>query len=92
MYVLAMAAAELAHLLLWGMLAFIALLGVLALLSPRLFSRISTAGSRWVDTSKLVEQLDRRYDVDQYVLPHSRVLGALVVASVAVLALLLKKL
>jgi hypothetical protein len=59
------------------------------LLSPRLFQRIAAKGSHWIDTQRLIERLDRRYDVDHYILPHSRILGALVVASVVVLGALL---
>jgi hypothetical protein len=75
----------------WLLLALSGSLGLMALISPRCFHRVSAAGSRWVDTTKLIERLDRRFDVDRYILPYSRVLGALVVASVAVLALLLTR-
>jgi hypothetical protein len=75
----------------WLLLALFGSIGLLALVSPRWFHRVSTTGSRWVDTTKLIERLDRRYDVDHYILPYSRVLGALVVASVGVLALLLTR-
>jgi hypothetical protein len=69
----------------WVLLALCGALGLLALVSPSLFQRIATAGSRWFDTQKWIERLDRRYDIDRYVLPHSRVLGALVIASVVFL-------
>jgi hypothetical protein len=78
-----------AHAIACTLLALTGGLGLVALLSPRLFQRIATKGSHWIDTQKLIEQLDRRYDVDRYVLPHSRLLGALVVASVVLLAGLL---
>ena len=64
-------------------------LGLLALLCPRLFERVATKGSQWIDTQKLIERLDRQYDVDRYILPYSRLFGLLVVASVLFLAGLL---
>ena len=66
-------------------LALSTVLGLLALVSPRLFQSLATRGSRWFDSKKFVETLDRQINVDQYVMPHSRVLGALVLASVAVM-------
>jgi hypothetical protein len=77
---------------LWALLCVFGLLGALALFSPRHFHRVATEGSRWIDTDRILAWLDRRYDVDSLVLPFSRVLGALVIASVIVLGWLLSKL
>ena len=73
----------------WLLLAFAGAAGVVALASPRLFAILSTNGSRWVDTQKLLQVLDKRVDLDACVLPYSRVLGGLVIASVAVLGWLM---
>jgi hypothetical protein len=73
----------------WALLLIFGLLGALALASPRLFERIATGGSRWIDTNQMLAVLDKRYDIDRHILPFSRVLGALVLASVAVLGMLL---
>lgn len=62
------------------------LLGLLALVSPRIFARLSTSASQWVDAGRALAFLDRRIDIDEYILPRSRLLGAAVVASVIVLA------
>ena len=66
-------------------LSLCGLLGLLALLSPQLFGRIATFGGRWIDSAKALAAFDKRVDVDQYVLRHSRILGSLVIASVSVL-------
>jgi hypothetical protein len=73
----------------WGALGACGILGLLALVSPPLFQRVAAQGAHWFDAQKWIERLDRRYDVDHYVLPHCRVLGALVIASVVFLGGLL---
>jgi hypothetical protein len=85
------AASQLLKPLLWALLAVFGGLGILALVSPRHFTHVATEGSRWIDTDRILAWFDRSYDVDRLVLPFSRLLGALVVASVAVLALLLAR-
>lgn len=73
----------------WLLLVLCGAAGAVALASPRLFATLANNGSRWVDTQKLLQVLDKRIDLDAHVLPYSRVLGALVLASVAVLGWLL---
>ncbi|HEY2882929.1 MAG TPA: hypothetical protein VGJ15_10855 [Pirellulales bacterium] len=70
----------------WSLLALVGMLGFIALVSPSLFASLSRRSGQWVDTNKLAQVLDRRVDIDHYVLPFSRLLGAAVLASVAVLA------
>ena len=72
--------------LVWSLLAVFGLLGLLAVLSPKSFERVSTCGSQWVHTEKLLAVLDRQYDVDGFVLRHCRLFGLLVLAAVAFLA------
>ena len=74
--------------LVWATLGIIAALGLLALVSPTRFAAVATRGNQWVDSAKYLEVLDRKVDVDQLVLPFSRWLGAAVLASVALLAVL----
>jgi hypothetical protein len=69
----------------WGVLGVVGVLGVLALASPRHFADLSQRGSSWVDTAKLIEKLDKRFDIDKPVLRYSRVLGAAVLAAVVML-------
>ena len=69
----------------WIFLGLIGALGLLAVLSPRRFAAVANRGGLWVDTNKLLEHLDRRIDIDTYVLPFSRWLGVAVLASVAVI-------
>jgi beta-lactamase regulating signal transducer with metallopeptidase domain len=72
----------------WGVLGVIAVLGVFAVVSPRNFAQLAHRGSSWVDTDKLVEKLDKRFDIDTPVLRYSRLLGFAVLAAVAVLGYL----
>lgn len=65
-----------------------ALLGLIALVSPRVFQRLATQSKQWVDTEKYLAVLDRRIDVDSYFLRHCRVLGALVMVSVSIMGYL----
>lgn len=71
--------------ILWTCLGVIGVLGLLALVSPRHFAAIARHGGRWVDTSKVLDKLDARVDIDERILRHSRLLGVAVVASVALL-------
>ncbi len=71
--------------------AFLALLGVsgiaglVAVVSPQRFKVIVERSGRWIDTNKIVARLDKPVNVDQHVLRHTRVFGAVVLAAVAVL-------
>ncbi len=69
--------------LVWIFLGIVGSVGLLAILSPRRFSALAARGGHWVDTSKVLAQLDRRVDIDAYVLPFSRVLGVAMLAVVA---------
>ena len=69
----------------WGILGVVAVLGMYAIASPRHFAQLAQRGSSWVDTTKLVEKLDKRFDIDGPVLRYSRVLGVAVLAAVAIL-------
>jgi len=65
-------------------------IGLLAILSPRLFALLAACGGKWVDTDKLLSILDQRVEIDHYVLRHSRLFGMLILAAVvAVTGLLL---
>ena len=72
----------------WAGLGIIGALGLLALFAPQRFAALTQHSSQWVDTEKILSSLDKKVDVDQYVLPHSRILGGLVLAGVATLAYL----
>jgi len=68
--------------LIWFLLAATGAIGLLAIISPRLFRAVSTHGSKWVDSAKFFSFFDKRFDVDGPLLQHSRVLGAAVVMAV----------
>ena len=65
--------------------------GLLALVSPSLFAVVAKRSSRWVESDKVLAHLDKRIDIDSYVLPYSRVLGIAVLLAVALLAWLLTR-
>ena len=67
-------------------LCLFGLLGLLAVVSPQWFGQVATGCSRWIDSDKILAVFDKRIDVDTYFLRHSRILGALVIVSVCVLA------
>ena len=70
----------------WPGLALVFTLGLVATFAPGRFANIASRGSKWVDTEKMLQALDRPIDIDQHVLRYSRVFGTLVVASAAWLA------
>lgn len=63
------------------------LAGSLAVISPRLFGKISEKGSYWVTTPLQSSALDRKVlDTDRYMLQHCRLTGALILTMVVVFA------
>jgi hypothetical protein len=74
----------------WLNLVAIGALGLLAVVSPRMFSLV--AGRRVIreDMHQIVSLLDKDFNVDHHrPLPHCRLLGATVLAAVALIALIL---
>ncbi len=69
----------------WILLAFAGVIGLVAVVSPKTFQCVAEFGGAWFDSSKMLERLDKPIDVDRIVLPHSRLLGAAVLAAVAML-------
>jgi hypothetical protein len=67
-------------------LGFMALIGLVAVVSPKRFAAISRSSSQWVDTSRWWAVFDRQVDVDTVALRHSRLLGLAVIASSLLLA------
>jgi len=72
----------------WTALGAVALIGMIAMVSPRTFESLNKGGSHWIDTSKLLSKLDRPIDVDKYILPFSRWLGAAAVVAAVVIGIL----
>lgn len=71
-----------------SLLALSSLSGMIALISPRAFACLSMWSTHWVDSYRYLAVLDRRFDIDHYVLRHCRLLGALVLLSVSILTFL----
>lgn len=72
----------------WTLLGICAAAGLLAVVSPKKFHALTNHSNTWVDSNKFLETLDKRVDIDKYVLPFSRVLGVSVLIAVGVLAYL----
>jgi hypothetical protein len=70
----------------WTLLAGAAGFGLVAVLSPRLFTVINAKTSVWINVDRYTRRLDRRVDLDDRVARHPRVLGALSVLAAATLA------
>jgi hypothetical protein len=71
----------------WVLLATAGVVGLVALVSPKTFQHVAEIGFLWVDSSKVLARLDKPTHLDRLVLPHSRLLGASVLAAVAILCL-----
>ena len=71
--------------ILWLTLAMISFAGLLALLSPARFRSLSTKSNTWVDSNKALAGLDKKVDLDELIMPHTRWLGAVVLAAVGVI-------
>ncbi len=74
--------------LIWPLLTLVGSVGLLAVLSPDRFSKLSEEGAKWIDTNKLVTLLDKPIDVDRHVLRYSRVFGVAVLAATGLIGYL----
>lgn len=73
---------------LWSVvLIFSGLCGLIAIVHPAWFRTLADQGGQWIDTSRLVQWLDVRFDVDRYALRYPRAFGVVVILSAVILAL-----
>jgi hypothetical protein len=68
-------------------LIFSGLCGLIAIVHPAWFRTLADQGGQWIDTSRLVQWLDVRFDVDRYALRYPRAFGVVVILSAVILAL-----
>lgn len=66
-----------------------AVAGLVAVVCPNCFQRLAGFSGSWVDTDRWWEVLDRRVDIDQFVLRRPRLFGAVVFTASAYLGYLL---
>ena len=69
-----------------AILALSAICGAIAMASPKRFRALAAYSARWIDTEGIGKWLDRRIDVDGYVLRHPRAFGAIATLSALYLA------
>ncbi len=75
----------------WCWLCVLGSIGLLAMVRPKTFANLANCGGSWVDSNKYLAVLDKRIDIDQHVLPFSRVLGFAVLGSAIILGVLLSR-
>ena len=54
------------------------LLGSIAVAMPGVFQRLARQSSQWVDAERLLAVLDKRVDIDTYILRYTRLFGAFI--------------
>lgn len=74
--------------IIWPLLAVIAVLGGIALVSPDTFATIAQRGGKWVDTNELLQRLDEPINIDDQILRYSRLFGAAVLLAACFLGYL----
>ena len=73
----------------WLLLGLVGASGLVALASPPLFARLASFSSMWIDSDRFFKRLDRRVDVDNCVIRHSRLFGAVCVVVAVILTIFL---
>ena len=56
--------------------AFVAAMGVVALMAPKFFTVLSAGSNIWFDTSKVSRVVERKFDLDEFAMRHCRIYGA----------------
>ena len=67
----------------WSIVLFVGASGTWAILWPQRFARAAQFSSSWVDSAKLLAVLDRRIELDAFVLRNTRAFGVLLLAGLA---------
>jgi hypothetical protein len=62
---------------LWTAIILCAGCGVLGVLSPKLLATINGISTKWVDTNWLFSYMDKKIDVDRFMVKHARLFGLL---------------
>ena len=70
----------------YGCLAVAGFFGLLAVVSPRWFIKLSTKANTWIDTSKFCEFIEKPIEVDIMAIRHCRAFGGILLVAAAVVA------
>ena len=65
------------------------LVGAIAIISPRTFANLAVFWGTWINTRTTLPVVDKRIDIDEYVLRYPRVFGVLIVTAAAVWTVIL---
>lgn len=76
------------HGIIQAILALAGICGLIAVASPARFKTLAELGGRWIDTNRIAQRLDQRYDIDRYALRYPRAFGLAVLAASAFLAVI----
>ncbi len=69
----------------WGLLASVVIIGLLAVVSPGHFAKLAQGSGKWIDTDALRQRVEKPIDIDTFILRNSRAFGVIVVAAACVL-------
>ncbi len=61
--------------IMWIAESIVVAVGLLALASPRQFTRLTKLGNVWIDTDRFIEKGDDPINIDSFVIRHSRAFG-----------------
>ncbi len=77
--------------LVWILLGMVATMGLIALVRPKLFALLADRSSKWVDTSKVAEMLEKPHNIDDFIFRYCRTFGVAVIVSAVFLAFVVLK-
>ena len=67
----------------WSVVTFVGSFAIWAIFWPQRFAQIAQVSSSWVDSTKLLAVLDRRIEIDQFVLRYTRAFGVALLSGLA---------
>jgi hypothetical protein len=69
--------------LFWSIVVFIGSFAIWAICWPQRFAQLARASSSWIDSSKMLAVLDKRLELDSFVLRYTRAFGVFLLIGLA---------